>query len=99
MPGIDFRTLRAQVSMAQVLDLIGFEPQTSTTAEWRGACPIHRSTSPRSRSFAVHVGRKVYQGFRCGSAGNHLDLYAAVTQQDLYQAALDLCNKLNQPVP
>ena len=99
MPGIDFRTLRAQVSMAQVLDLIGFEPQFSAAAELRGGCPIHRSTSPKSRSFAVHVGRKVYRCFRCGSAGNHLDLYAAVTRQGLYQAALDLCHKLNQPVP
>jgi hypothetical protein len=99
VPGIDFRILRARISKTQVLELIGFMPQTASAAGLRGACPIHRSQTPKSRSFAVHVGRKVYRCFRCGSAGNHLDLYAAVTQQGVYQAALDLCAKLHQPVP
>jgi len=99
MPGIDFRALRAQVSMTQVLELLRFEPQTSSATGLRGPCPIHGSQTPRSRSFAVHVGRKMYRCFRCGSAGNHLDLYAAVTRQGIYQAALDLCTKLHQPVP
>lgn len=99
MPGIDFRALRAQITMTQVLDLLRLEPQISSTGGLRGPCPIHRSQSPKSRSFSVHVGRKMYRCFRCGAAGNHLDLYAAVTQQDVYQAALDLCVKLHQPVP
>jgi DNA primase len=99
VPGIDFRAVREQISMVEVLALIGFEPQTASASGLRGPCPIHRSQTPRSRSFAVHVGRKVYRCFRCGSAGNHLDLYAAVTQQGVYQAALDLCAKLHQPVP
>jgi DNA primase len=99
VPGIDFRALRAQVSMTQVLELISFEPQTSSPSGLRGPCPIHGSQSPRSRSFAVHVARKVYRCFRCGSAGNHLDLYAAVTRQGVYQAAIDLCAKLHQSVP
>jgi DNA primase len=99
VPGIDFRALRQQISMADVLALLDFEPQTASWSGLRGPCPIHRSRTLRSRSFAVHVERQVYHCFRCGSAGNHLDLYAAVTQQDLYHAALDLCAKLHQPVP
>ena len=99
VPGIDFRAVREQISMAEVLALIGFEPQTASASGLRGPCPIHRSQTPRSRSFSVHVGRKVYRCFRCGSAGNHLDLYAAVTQQGVYQAALDLCAKLHLPIP
>jgi DNA primase len=99
VPGIDFRAMRERTSMTAVLALIGFEPQTASGPALRGPCPIHRSRTPRSRSFAVHVERKVYRCFRCGSAGNHLDLYAAVTQQGVYQAALDLCAKLHQPVP
>jgi hypothetical protein len=62
-------------------------------------CPVHGAHTPKSRSFAVHLDRKVYRCFRCGSAGNHLDLYAAVTRQRVYHAALDLCAKLQQPVP
>jgi CHC2 zinc finger len=99
VPGIDFRAVRAQISMTQVLALIGFEPQTASGPALRGPCPIHHSQTPRSRSFAVQLERKVYHCFRCGGGGNHLDLYAAVTQQDLYHAALDLCAKLQLPIP
>jgi DNA primase len=99
VPGIDFRALREQTSMTAVLALIGFKAQTGSGPALRGPCPIHRSQAPTSRSFAVHLGRKVYRCFRCGSAGNHLDLYAAVTQQGVYEAALDLCEQLHQPVP
>jgi DNA primase len=99
VPGIDFRAIREQISMAQVLALIDFEPQTACGPALRGPCPIHGSHTSRSRSFAVQLQRKVYRCFRCGCAGNHLDLYAAVTQQSVYQAALDLCAKLHQPVP
>jgi DNA primase len=99
VPGVDFRAVRAQISMAEVLALIGFVPQTASRSALRGPCPIHRSRTAKSRSFAVHLERKVYRCFRCGSAGNHLDLYAAVIQEGVYQAALDLCAKLHQPVP
>jgi DNA primase len=99
VPGIDFRAVRERTSMTAVLALIGFKPRTASGPALRGPCPIHRSQAPTSRSFAVHLGRKVYCCFRCGSAGNHLDLYAAVTQQGIYEAALDLCAKLHQPVP
>ena len=99
MPGIDFQAVRQRISMTEVLALIGFEPQRASWPGLRGPCPIHGSQTAGSRSFAVHVERKVYRCFRCGSAGNHLDLYAAVTGQGVYQAALDLCAKLHQPVP
>lgn len=42
---------------------------------------------------------KTYQCFKCGSAGNHLDLWAAISKKNLYDAAIDLCNRLNREVP
>jgi DNA primase len=77
VPAIDFQAVRERISMAEVLALIGFEPQARSGSALRGSCPIHRSQRPRSRSFSVQLDRKVYRCFRCGSAGNHLDLYAA----------------------
>jgi hypothetical protein len=47
----------------------------------------------------VNLQTNAYQCFKCGSAGNQLDLYAAVTKKSLYRAALDLCEKLNSPTP
>ena len=85
--------------MNQVLALIAFAPQGGFGSSLRGPCPIHRPQTPRSRSFAVQVERKVFHCFRCGAGGNHLDLYAAVTHQTVYEAALDLCAKLQVQVP
>ena len=86
MPGIDFREVRRLVSMSEVLQPIGFEPRTGAGPQYRGPCPVHHS-GPTSRSLEVHVQRQLYHCFVCGSAGNHLDLYAAATRQRLYDAA------------
>ncbi len=99
MPGIDFRAVRVMVSMTDVLKLIGYPIPAARSDRLRGPCPIHRSRSSNSRSFAVHVSRKMYRCFGCGSAGNHLDLYAAVTHQAVHQAAVDLCDKLLREIP
>jgi DNA primase len=48
--------------------------------------------------FAAHLGKNVYHSFRCGAGGNALDLWAALTRQDLHAAVLDLCQRLNRPV-
>ena len=41
MPGIDFDRLRREISMEQVLVLLGFEPTRRTSDQWYGACPLH----------------------------------------------------------
>lgn len=99
MPGVDFREVRQSCSMAEVLELIGFVPRLRSGSTLRGPCPVHRSQSPTSRSLAVHLERNLYHCFRCGSAGNHLDLYAAVTRLRVYDAAVDLCTKLHRDIP
>ena len=99
MPGVDFRVVRSMIAMAQVLDLLGFVAQESSGDQVRGPCPVHRSTTPKSRSFSVNLAKNTFQCFRCGAAGNQLDLWAAVTKQSLHEAAVDLCTKLNQDIP
>ena len=96
---IDFRAVRELVTVADVLDLINFEAHGAASGGLRGPCPVHRSRSATSRSFAVDVKQRIYRCFGCGSAGNHLDLYVAVTGQGIYQAALELCEKLHRDVP
>src|SRR5690242_20699683 len=99
MPGACFQEVCACISMVQVLELLGFVAQATSGGEVRGACPVHRSPSPRSRSFSANVQKQVYRCFRCGSAGNPLDLYAAATHQSLYAAAVDLCQRVGCAVP
>jgi DNA primase len=99
MPGIDFVLLRRQISLTQVLDLVGFTPTTRRGSQWRGPCPVHKSASPRSRSFAAHVAKNCWHCFGCGAGGNALDLYLAVTKLPVYEGALELCARLRLPVP
>jgi DNA primase len=96
---VDFKALRSQVSMAQVLELLGFEAAESRGEQLRGKCPLHPSNSPQSRSFSANLKKNAFRCFRCGAAGNQLDLWAAATKQPLHAAALVLCKRLNLPVP
>jgi hypothetical protein len=57
VPGVDFNALRAEITMEQVLDLLGFEPSKRSGVQWYGSCPLHESASRRSRCFSVHVAR------------------------------------------
>ena len=44
-PAIDFAAVRAAVTLAAVLDLLGFQARTTHGAQQRGPCPLHGSTS------------------------------------------------------
>jgi DNA primase len=99
MPGIDFWRLRQQLSLAQVLDLVGFAPTTRRGPQVRGPCPVHGSRAPRSRSFAAHLEKHCWRCFGCGAGGNALDLYLAATRLPVYEGALELCAQLHVPVP
>jgi DNA primase len=98
MPGIDFAEVRARVTLAEVLDLIGFVPCETSGDQVRGPCPVHHSASS-SRSFSANLRLHIYRCFKCESSGNQLDLYAAVTELSLFEAAVALCEQLHHEVP
>lgn len=99
MPGVDFAAVRATVSMSTVLQLLRFKPRRAWGDQWRGACLVHDSQDPRSRSFSVNLQLGRYQCFRCGSHGNALDLWAAVHRLPLHAAAVDLCLRAGVDIP
>jgi DNA primase len=99
MPGIDFAAARAGIALAEVLDLLDFVAWESRGDQVRGPCPVHRSTSPSSRSFSANLKRQIYRCFKCSSCGNQLDLYAAATGLSLFEATVALCERLHREVP
>ena len=99
MSAIDFRAARSQVRLHEVLELVAFAPCWRWQDQVRGPCPVHRSQTPRSRSFAGHLGRGVWHCFRCGAGGNVLDLWVAVTHEPLHAAVIDLYRRLGRDVP
>ena len=99
MPGVDFDVLRQRISMADVLRLLKFEACSRRGAQLRGPCPVHGSSSRRSRSFSVNVRLGRYHCFRCGSRGNALELWSAVRGLGVHEAAVELSQLLGQEVP
>jgi DNA primase len=99
MPAIDYRRARAELPLADVLELIGYQPRWRRGQQGRGPCPLHGSRAATSRSFAVHLGKNLFHCFGCGAGGNALDLWAALSRLPLHAAVLDLCQRLHHEVP
>ena len=99
MPGVDFNVLRAEISMEDVLKQLGFEPTSRSGSQLHGPCPVHGSTSNKSRSFSVNLEKGRYYCHKCESQGNQLELWAAVHKLAFYDAAVDLCRALGRELP
>ena len=99
MPGVDFECVRTEITMEQVLGLLGFEPARRSRVQWYGPCPLHESGPGRHRCFSVNVALGRYSCHGCGSHGNPLELWAAATKLPLHRAAIDLCHRLGRDVP
>lgn len=92
--GIDYRALRRLISMADVLEVLGWRPVARHGPQLRGPCPIHKSANVQSRSLSVHLDRCIFQCFGCQKKGNQLDLYAAATGLPIFDAARMLAERL-----
>ena len=99
MPGIDFDKIRNEVTMEQVLGLIGFEPTRRSGDQWYGYCPLHDSEPKHRRAFSVNVAMGCYYCHKCGSRGDQFTLWAEATENPLHPATIDLCQQLGHPIP
>lgn len=99
MAGVDFHALRNEITMEQVLNQLGFEPSSQSGDQLHGPCPVHGSSSGRSRTFSVNLRMRRYYCHKCHSQGNQIELWAAVHQLPIYEAAIDLCRALGRDVP
>jgi transposase len=108
-PKVDFAFLRQQVTMEQVLGHLGLlDHLRGRGLQRRGPCPIHAQAGDRQPTFSAHLGKHIFQCFHadCRAQGNVLDLWAAIHQLPLYEAALQLAetfhvprNREEEPVP
>jgi transposase InsO family protein len=98
-PAIDFAAVRAAITIAQVLMLLNFVPRSDHHGQQRGACPLHGTTRGTAKCFSVNTSTHTFQCFKCNRSGNALDLWAAANRLTPYDAAIDLCQRLNIPLP
>jgi hypothetical protein len=91
--GIDYAALRRQVSLEAVLAEQGWlSKMKGSGSQRRGPCPIHARQQSRDRSFSVNLDKNVFRCFKkeCAAQGNVLDLWMALKQLPLYEAAVQL---------
>lgn len=98
-PPIDFAAVRAAVTIAQVLALLGFTPRSDHHGQQRGPCPLHGATTGTARCFSVNTRNHTFHCFKCNRSGNALELWAHAKHLNIYDAALDLCHRLSIPLP
>lgn len=86
---VDFRIIKAAVTMQMVLDRYGVTLKKSGH-ELRGKCPIHRGSN--NKHFTVNVSKNVFKCFfmECGAHGNVLDFVAAMERCSVRDAAIKL---------
>jgi len=99
MPAIDLARLRSQISIEQVLLLLGFVPSCRDGRWLRGPCPVHQSGHSQSREFWVDLATHRYRCFKCHSAGRQFDLWAEAHHLPIHAAAEDLCHRLGIATP
>lgn len=90
---IDYAALRQRVTMEQALARLGWLSHLKgRNRQLRGPCPIHSQPGDGQRSFSVALDKNVFRCFHaeCSAQGNVLDLWAAVHQLPLYEAASHL---------
>ena len=75
------------------------EPNSTRGAQQSGPCPLHGSTSGTSRCFSANLDKHIFHCFKCGRRGNALDLWAQANRLTIYDAAIDLCQRLRIPLP
>jgi hypothetical protein len=98
-PPLDFAAVRAALTIAQVLALLEFVPRSDHAGQQRGACPLHSSGAGTARCFSVNTNAHTFHCFKCNRSGNALDLWAEANRLSIYDAAIDLCQRLNIPLP
>jgi DNA primase len=85
---VDFRVIKAAVSMQMLIDHYGVKGLRKSSSELRGRCPIHRGEG--ERTFHVNLSKNVFQCFSCKAKGNVLDFVSAMEHCNIREAALKL---------
>lgn len=97
---IDYAELRTKIHLASVLQLMGCVIDLSKSQQ-RLPCPLHGPGGSSKKTFSVNLKRNVFRCFdsNCGCQGNALDLYVAYTGKPLYEASIELTQRLGIELP
>src|SRR5689334_11366673 len=97
-PFVDFRAIRARLTMEQVLGHYGVLDTFKRSGDrLSGPCPIHGGSNPSQ--FRVDTKKNIWNCFsECKHGGNVLDFIAKKEDVSIHAAALKACEWFNIPV-
>src|SRR5437867_2525848 len=97
-PFVDFRAIRARVTMDQVLDHYGvLDTFKRSRNRLSGPCPIHGGSNPTQ--FRVDTDKNLWNCFsECKHGGNVLDFIAKKQDISIHDAALKACEWFRIPL-
>ena len=98
VPGIHFAEVRARITrlMSWACRLRPLRILWGSGARPVSGPSFDLTIEPRAfRESELHI----YRCFKCGSSGNQLDLYAAVTGLGVFEATVALCEQLHREIP
>lgn len=87
-PFVDFRAVKAAVTISMALDHYGVNWLRKKGDELRGRCPIHKGEG--TDTFHANLTKNAFQCFSCKARGNVLDFVAAMEQCTARDAAVKL---------
>lgn len=85
---VDFRAVKAAVTMQMLLARYGLAGLRQSGQELRGQCPLHQGDG--ERSFHVNLSKNAFNCFSCHARGNVLDFVAAFEDCSIRDAAVKL---------
>jgi DNA primase len=85
---VDFKAIKAAVSITAVLDRYGVSGLRKHGAELRGKCPIHKGDG--AEAFHVNTEKNAFHCFSCNAKGNVLDFVAVMEKCSVRDAGLKL---------
>ena len=85
---VDFKAVKAAVSMEMILGRYQVNWLRKSGEELRGRCPIHQGEG--QSSFQVNLTKNAFHCFSCKARGNVLDFVAAMEKCSVRDAALKL---------
>src|SRR5438105_2137855 len=85
---IDFKAVKAAITMEQVLQHYGFLDRFKKSGDsLSGPCPIHRGENPTQ--FRVSISKNIWNCFsKCNRGGNVLDFISRIEDVSIHAAAL-----------
>jgi hypothetical protein len=88
---VDYKALKENVSITQVLDYYGLTATLRKTKEgYEGLCPFHETKHLERRPFKVNVDKNAFHCFSCKAKGNILDFVARKENDTIHASALKL---------